>query len=464
MTRHFLLIVLLFLNVQAFTQKHLADSMIQQLAKEKTDSNRVKLMWKIADVTSSYNPEKALEFSREALFIAKKIKYEEGQSRALGILANTFIKFGNYPRALEFNLQKLQLEEKRNNPRNLASVLMNIGVVYVYQEEYRQALTYYYRSDSVIQQNNIQDLKYYSSLNLGDIYDRLNITDSAYDYFNKSLGFATKMNDGDLIGTSMIGLGHNYLKQDKYQLSLVNYQKGIAYLEAANDDELLCEATLGLATLYAKMNNNDSAVYFATYSRTIAQKAGFQSRHLDAVRFLSEHYKETKNVDSAFYYLNYVKALNDSVNSKSRIRESQVLSSNEQLRQLEIEENKRIAQRERTQQLQLLFIGIFIPGFFMITLLLSRIKIHLRVVKVLGVLSLLILFEYLTLLLHPYVAEITHHTPVLEMFIFVSIAAILIPAHHRIEGWLIRKLIKNREPSAPRKINLKTIKIKKNTN
>lgn len=52
----------------------------------------------------------------------------------------------------------------------------------------------------------------------------------------------------------------------------------------------------------------------------------------------------------------------------------------------------------------------------------------------------MILFEYLTLLLHPYVAEITHHTPVYELIIFVCIAALLIPTHHRIEHWLIEKL------------------------
>ena len=119
---------------------------------------------------------------------------------------------------------------------------------------------------------------------------------------------------------------------------------------------------------------------------------------------------------------------------------------------VEIAERNRIAAKERKQQLQYLFIGIFIPGFFLLTLLLSRIRIHPRIIKVLGILSLLILFEYLLLLLHPTVAELTHHTPVLEMLIFVSIAAILIPAHHRIEGWLIKKLIHRNESIRFRKV------------
>ena len=420
-------------------------------------------MWQIADVSSIYDPEAALKMGTEALFLARKIKYEEGQSRSLGITANVFVRLGNYPRALEFNFRKLQIEEKRHKPRNLASVLMSIAVVYVYQEEYQQALEYYYRSDSVIQENKISEFYFNIAVNLGDVYDRLNMTDSAYNYFKKSLSIARELRNDDLIGASMIGMGHSYLKQDKYFSSLENYQTAIRHLQLANDDDLICEAALGLATLYQKLNKRDSAVYYANLSRIIAEKAGFLPRHLDAAKFLSEHYQQEKNIDSAFHYLNYVKGLNDSINSKSRIRESQILSSNEQLRQLEIEESKRLAQKERVQQLQLLFIGIFIPGFFLVTLLLSRIKIPIRVIKVLGILSLLILFEYLTLLLHPYVATLTHHTPVYEMFIFVSIAAILIPAHHRIEHWLIIRLTGNR-PVSPDKIRLKTLRLKKNIN
>ena len=121
-----------------------------------------------------------------------------------------------------------------------------------------------------------------------------------------------------------------------------------------------------------------------------------------------------------------------------------MLSSNEQFRQRELEENRRIAEKTRSQQLQMLMIGIFIPGFFLLTIILSQAKIHIKVIRLLGVLSLLFLFEYLTLVLHPGVAKLTHHTPIFEILIFVGIAAILIPAHHRLEHWIIQKLIHHR--------------------
>lgn len=450
--------ILLFISFAAvtFAQRQKADSLIALFNTEKTDTGKVKLGWEIAGIINVYDPESALNYAQTALRLSTKIKYIEGQSKSLGAMANTFRKMGNYTRALELNLRKLKLEEQGNNPRNLAMALMNIGIIYRYQEEYDKALKYYYKSDSVITQHNLMGVKYNIYMNLGDVYDRMHNTDSAFNYFNKSLILSNNLKNPDYIGNSMTGLGHTYFKQGNASFALLYYRTAIDYLLAANNDEVFCEAALGLANLYQKLlNKNDSAVYYAGLSLNIAVKDGFMKEQLNAANFLTNHYRALGKTDSAYAYLIKVQELNDTINSKEKLRELQLLAVNENFRQLEIEENKKIARKERKKQLQLLFIGIFIPGFFLLTLLLSRIRIHTKVIKVLGILSLLILFEYLTLWLHPTVAEFTNHTPVYEMFIFVAIAAVLIPAHHRFENWIIKKLTHNNESIRLRKLKLK---------
>ncbi|MFT3748473.1 MAG: tetratricopeptide repeat protein [Agriterribacter sp.] len=452
--RYILTFTLLCGICNAYAQKQKADSLEKLLPMAVTDTTKVILMWQLADAVSMYQPDTALKTVQQALFLAKRIKYTEGESRSLGITAEIFRKIGNYPKALDFNLRKLKLEETRRNQYNLASVLMNIGIVYVFQEEYRQGLKYYFQADSVITNYNIEPFKYHIALNVGDAYYRLKMSDSAYIYFNKSLQIARQLGDGDFIGTSMTGLAHCYLGEDDYPFALLNYQTALKYLSAANDDDIFCEAALGLSKLYRKMNKMDSAIKYANISLYVAKKDGFLTHELDATELLVDYYKEARNIDSAFTYMQHVYRLNDAINSRDKIKEVQIISSNEQLRQAEREEEKRIALKERSQQLQLLFIGIFIPIFFALTIILSRIQMPIRVIKGLGIVSLLFFFEYLTLLLHPYVLEITHHTPVLEILIFVVIAAILIPAHHRMEHWLIGKLIDNRSKVHSRKLKL----------
>ncbi len=440
MLSRILTILFIGCTVLASAQKHKTDSINRLLVTADADTSKVTLLWNLSSAYNTFNPDSALIAGRQALTLAKDLKFVAGESRALGVMANAFISMGNYPRALEHYILKLKIDERLDNPRNLASVYINIGVVNSYQEAFDEALLYYLKADSIVRLHSIKDLDFYIALNIGDAYNRINSIDSAFRYFQKALNTAAISNDAGLMGAAMVGLGHCYFKEKQFLAAAAEYHKALPLIKAANDVALICEAKLGLAKLHAASANPDSSAFYARTAYLSAKENGFLNWQLDASIFLTNYYKNLQNTDSALYYMETQYALKDSVESKERIKELQIMSSNEQLRQIEMEETKQKQAEERRQQLQLLFIAIFIPGIFLITLLLSKIKIHVRIIKIMGILSLLIFFEYLTLLLHPAVAEFTHHTPVYELLIFVTIAAILIPAHHRIEHWLIAKL------------------------
>jgi hypothetical protein len=59
-----------------------------------------------------------------------------------------------------------------------------------------------------------------------------------------------------------------------------------------------------------------------------------------------------------------------------------------------------------------------------------------------GVVSLLIFFEFIILLLHPLVERIMHHNKVLELLVLVVIGAGLVPLHHKLEHIVLDKLTK----------------------
>ena len=461
-----LLLLISLLSMTASAQNRIVDSLNALLKIEKRDSNKVTLLWNLANAYNAFKPDKALSISQDALILAQHIRFTEGESRALGSIANAFNQIGNYPKALEFYLRKLQLEEKRNNPQNMASVILNIGSVYLYQEEYDKTLDYYFRADSIMKTDPPGDpqygmiLKYSIALDIGDLYNRINKPDSAYRYFQLALSLARQQRNEDFSGSSMVGLGEVYLKQKKYVEARSNLLGALPYLKASSDEDLVCETYWGLANLYDSLNRIDSAKYYAQQMLGLAQKDGYPRWELKAAFYLDAYYRKKNNADSAYTYLQMTQQLRDSMNSSERIRESQIISSNEETRQRDLAEQKRKAQQERFQQLQLLFIGIFIPALFLFTLLISRRKVHLGVIKFLGIISLLVLFEYLTLLLHPYVAEVTNHTPVVELLIFVFMATFLIRTHHRIEHWFIEKLINRRNQQEGGKIPIKRIRIK----
>lgn len=446
--RPFLLILsVLYFTVCCQAQVSKIDSLSKLLSTEKTDSNKVTLLWRLAEQYQFFKPDTSVQLAQQALLLAQRIKFTEGESRSLALLATSQYLLGNYPKALNNYMLKLKIEEKRRSPRNFASALNNIGLMYILLGEYSKALSYLYRADSTVEAAGgkaKEDLKYSIIVNIGEAWYRMKMSDSASFYFKKSLALARQSGDNLSLGASMLGEANVLALQQHNAAALQYYHSSFNYLNDGQNKDILCEVALGMAKVYENINRKDSANFFGNMSFSMAKKDGFLSRQLDAAQFLSQHFKKLNIYDSAFFYMEQSVDLKDSVKGQEKTKEAMIISSNEQLRQAELTEQKRRDKITRFQQLQLLVIAICIPLFFLMTLFISHIRIHVRVIRFMGIISLLLLFEYLTLLLHPMVANFTHHIPVLELLIFVGMGAILIPLHHRLEHLLIAKLIKDK--------------------
>lgn len=459
--RIFYLFLLGFLlnELPCFAQNRQIDSLQERLKLATVDSNRVIIMDSIAYAYSLTLPAKGILVAQEAAELAQKIGYSDGLLKSLLFMANSYNNQGDYNRALEIFLKQLAFSEKSNNGYYMAFSLMNIGIIYTQQADYTHALPYYLKSDSIIKSNQISKLAYFSYQNLGDIYDRLNQNDSAFVYYNKAFQKANEKQDIYLIGASNIGLGNCLVKKADYIGGKKAYHLARMQLKQVKDDDLYCEATLNLAKLYLKTQQIDSALQMAWQIPLYAGKDKFPNRIKDQTAFLSDYYKSIQQNDSALYYLEQKNLISEAINSQEKVKLFQEKTFQESLRQETMEIEKKKLAEERDQQLQLLLIGIFIPLFFLSTLFLSKRKVPAKLIKTLGIISLLMFFEYLTLLLHPVVADFTHHTPVLELLIFVCIAALLIPTHHRVEHWLLEKLTHAHNKPNESRLNIKQHKI-----
>ena len=76
-----------------------------------------------------------------------------------------------------------------------------------------------------------------------------------------------------------------------------------------------------------------------------------------------------------------------------------------------------------------------------VSLLSRSIVINANWIRFLGVLALLVSFEFITLIIHPYLSSYTNDSPILMLCALVIISAMLIPLHHKIEKWIIEKMV-----------------------
>jgi hypothetical protein len=259
-------------------------------------------------------------------------------------------------------------------------------------------------------------------------------------------------------------MGNIYFKSAKYKEALTSFKTSMPYVQAMQDYNTLAECNLGLAKTFDQLGMKDSAFYYANNSFQLASANQFLQQALNTSAFLTQLYKQQYHIDSAFAYQQTYIALKDSFDNTEKIKQLQSLTISEQVRQRQLKEQELALVKERRLKLEWLMIGTFIPIFFFISAFLSRKKVHKKLIQISGVFSLLFLFEYITLLIHPMVAKGTGHSPVLEVIIFIAIAAILSPTHHKIEHWLVSKLTQrhHKTPHTPVKPGEHPVKPGKN--
>ena len=434
-----LIALLVFITCNSFAQNTKTDSLKQLLRSEIRDTTRIMLLAELARNYAFSRPDTSLILVQQGLSLARQKGFIKGEALCLKSLCVVFMVTGNYPKSLEYALQALKKFENIHFQDGLIRVNGNIGNIYSEMGDDQMANTYYRKVKVLAESSSKLDFLMIL-INMGNSFEKLNQLDSARIYTNQAYELAIRLNNEDDRLIALNNLGNIYSKMQQAEIAMGYYQQSLLLQKELKDFDAFCESTLGMAELFKKTGQADSALHYARLSLAAARHGGFSKRTLNASMFLSTYFKDLNQIDSAYRYQGITIAAKDSLFSQEKVREVQNLSFTEIIRQQEIEEAKTKAEEERKSNIQLLGIVTFISFFFGLLFVFSRRHVNPKVIKFLGMLGVLLLFEFISLFLHPYIASFTHHTPVYMLLILVVIASLLVPMHHKLQRWVKEKL------------------------
>jgi tetratricopeptide (TPR) repeat protein len=433
--------------MSAKAQTDAIESLRRSLASQTQDSTRTMLLSWLSRAYLMTRPDTALLVAQEGLSLARKINYPRGEAYCLARIGCVFSKTGNFPKAMEILLESLKMAEKINDSRLNGMINTDIGYIYGAQGDERRRLDYTLKAKQLIQANpngigSTSDEKgmAIALINIGDSYLTQKHLDSARTYAQQAYELAIRVDDHELMGFALAALGNVYTQMQQPALALDYFRLALAELTRENTKEGISSTALNMAKLFLNAGKTDSTLYYARLSSSIASKEGFMEEGLAASTFLTDYYKSNHMLDSAFVYMQLSITDKDSLFSQEKVRLVQNLSFEESLRQQELMEQKEKETKIAGRNLQLAGIAVFIPIFSLFVLFLSRKKVKNRTIEFLGILALLLTFEFITLLVHSYIEDWTNDTPVIMLATLVAIAAFLVPLHHKMEGWVKRKL------------------------
>jgi len=439
MKRTISLWLLSFYIIPVFAQFRLADSLKLLLQKEKQDTNRVLLL---ANIGISYifeKPETGLTYVEQGLELSRAIEYKKGEVTCLNALGHLNRMIGNYNAGIQYHLQALQICEMINDQSGVAASYFGIAGNYEDERDYKEALLYYYKIKPVAESlSNVEVLGGLESsmglcfLNLGQLDSALKYEQNAYELQINSQGKA--------IALARLGSIHTAMNNDDVALSF--YKMGLPIAIANSDNNALTELYSGIFTLFQKRQQYDSCIYYSKKELATAQEFGSPGAIAAAYSDLFTSYKKNNITDSALKYLELAAVTKDTLITQEKIKQQQMLAFQEKIRQQEKQAELTIATEKRKQNIQYAAITVGVICFILLFLLLSRsIVINANWIRFLGVLALLVSFEFINLIIHPYLSSYTNDSPILMLCALVIIGAMLIPLHHKIEKWVIEKMV-----------------------
>ncbi|MBL4655222.1 MAG: tetratricopeptide repeat protein [Bacteroidia bacterium] len=374
--------------------------------------------YKIAD--RYYNQgkiDKALEYYFLSLKISEELKEKQGMAYCYNSIALTYEYQGELDKALEYYFLSLKIREEFKDTEGMAHEYWNIASFYHIKKDYANCIAYY--------------------------------TEAAASYFelNNSYGTAS----GFYTKATLFEI------ENKIDSAIYSYEQALSYYKEIDHVQYVGWCYREISNCFSLKNDLIKTIEYAESSLSLAKELGIVGDINYAARFLSSHYKEQNNFEDALIMYELEIEMQDSIvnkeTQKATIRQQMKYEyeKEELVKEQEEKEQLRLAAEDQSRRDDLHYAGIFIGMFllFGVVLMLGFVKVPPKGAEVIIFLSFLILFEFLLVLLDPFVEEYTGGAPIFKLLLNAVLAGLIFPLHQFFEKKLKKKLIKGKRNSPP---------------
>ncbi|MEO8591617.1 MAG: hypothetical protein ABI432_19705 [Flavobacteriales bacterium] len=233
-----------------------------------------------------------------------------------------------------------------------------------------------------------------------------------------------------------------YAARHENDLAELHFKRTIAAADSFQLPVPFIQYAAGYSTLLTEQGRTTEALAIARSGLRAAEGVRTPNLMEKAADALADAYYANGNTDSAFVYAKRCIAYRDSViatQNRSQLK-SQLFA--QQLKDIEDAKLKGEAAITRANNIQFGIIALIVITLGIFLLIFSRTAVvGAKAIKNLSLIALLLFFEFINLLLHPFLDRVTNHSPILMLLAMAAIAGLLIPLHHRMEKLITNMLV-----------------------
>jgi tetratricopeptide (TPR) repeat protein len=282
-----------------------------------SDTSIINLLFEFWKYYKSQDPNKAKEYTDQALALSEKIKYKKGIGESYYNLAIYYYIKREFSKSLDFNNKALKLKIELRDKKGIAATYNNLGNVYYAKGEFPIALENYLTSlkikDEIKDKQGIAD----ANANIGNVYVALSKFNDALKYYASCLKINEELGDKEALENIYINIGTLYLRQGNFKEAAKSYESCIKIAQELNDKIILSDCYNNLGAVYFYMGNINEEMNSYISALKIKEELGDKSGIATIYINIGDVYTRQSKFKDARKYLD--KALEMAKESKSQV-------------------------------------------------------------------------------------------------------------------------------------------------
>ncbi|MBK7554950.1 MAG: hypothetical protein IPI55_10185 [Flavobacteriales bacterium] len=342
-------------------------------------------------------------------------------------------------KGLEYMHKGLEHAERSARPGLIGWVEKEIGVLYKQMGQFREAINWMKRAEAHVK-GRVEVNR--THCHLSEAYEAIGLLDSAMFHAQASNIITSTAMDPYGYARSQLVLGKAYAAKDELDMAELFFRKAIAVCDSFGVVRVMPVALVGAAHMRLSAGDPTAAIGLGQRALAVAERSENLPSSIEATHLLERAYHAAGKPDSAYLILKLHATLQDSLVNAEKLSKVENMRFGQQLKEKEEEQARIEAEQERSRNIQFGIIVLIVITLGIFLLIFSRTSVvGAKAIKNLSLIALLLFFEFINLLLHPFLDRITHHSPILMLLCMAAIAGLLIPLHHRMEKLITNMLV-----------------------
>ena len=248
------------------------------------------------------NFQKAIEYYEKHLKIAKEVGDRSGEGRAYGNLGNAYDSLGNFQKAIEYHEKHLKIAKEVGDRSGEGRAYGNLGNAYQSLGNFQKAIEYHEKHLKIAKEVGDRSGEGGAYGNLGNAYDSLGNFQKAIGYHEKHLKIAKEVGDRSGEGGAYGNLGNAYDSLGNFQKAIEYHEKHLKIAKEVGDRSGEGRAYGNLGNVYDSLGNSQKAIEYHEKHLKIAKEVGDRSGEGRAYGNLGNVYDSLGNFQKAIEY------------------------------------------------------------------------------------------------------------------------------------------------------------------